>query len=808
MKQRNSVEKKKNGKQKSVNRSKYQDQGDQFLNWVNSLGIERTFLGKMLYLLESSFKVRMTALLFVCSIFLAFLINLEFDPIYTGYKEGDIAAIDIRSPITFEMVDEIATAEKRVRAEESVPPIFRYDRDIYESLFDRVYSSFKEMRGRLVGTKWSRSEFKKDKQISEFLQKNKERFEEILGKQVDDRVFLFLAEQRFSIDVANLLVNLLEPYVGVKIIADLGPLQLSKREAVILSLDGKGDELKFPVNEIADLRSIQRDFVWPRNLKTNVLKTKGRRTLAKFAENLLSANMILMRDETKERRQKARNSVVKVNLSIKKGQVIVSEGSTFQPQHIIILDQIRRLNQKRQTDLMSFAMAVLFVSLILVMFSYVRRYSSVRIRIENRHLGAILSITIISVLITKLALFLNALSPLDEVGLPISDEFFHYLNPIGVAGMMLALLVTNIQIIWMFCIFIAVVTGVLLNFSFTFMVVSLFAGIAAARGVFSFSKRNDIYYAGIRTGLVQMLVIAVLTYLSGGERLWFHIAWNSAAGFMSGVLASMIATSLIPIFESVFNFTTDVRLLELSNLNHPLLKEMIVKAPGTYHHCIVVGTMCEAACEEIGANALLAKVGAYYHDIGKSLHPEYFVENQKKEFNPHDHISPNMSKTILVAHVKDGVEMGERYKLGKPIIDIIRQHHGTSLIAYFYNKAKQSENEALHSAREEDFRYPGPKPQFKEAGVVMLADSIEAAARSLDEPTPVRLQNIVKNVIHNKFMDGQLEACALTLRDLKIIEKSFIRTLLTIYHQRIDYPKEAGGRLSEYSPSTKSNIVN
>ena len=218
--------------------------------------------------------------------------------------------------------------------------------------------------------------------------------------------------------------------------------------------------------------------------------------------------------------------------------------------------------------------------------------------------------------------------------------------------------------------------------------------------------------------------------------------------------------------------------------------------------------MCEAACEEIGANALLAKVGAYYHDIGKSLHPEYFVENQKRDNNPHDHISPNMSKTILVAHVKDGVEMGENFKLGKPIIDIIRQHHGTSLIAYFYHKAKQSENEALHQASESDFRYPGPKPQFREAGVVMLADSIEAAARSLDEPTPVRLQNIVKNVIHNKFMDGQLEDCALTLRDLKLIEKSFIRTLLTIYHQRIDYPKEAGGGLSEYKPVTKNGVVN
>jgi putative nucleotidyltransferase with HDIG domain len=571
-----------------------------------------------------------------------------------------------------------------------------------------------------------------------------------------------------------------------------------------LSLDGKQDEVKFPVSQISDLSAVQRDFKWPGTVSNRRLNPKDRRVAAKFTKNLITPNMILMREATKARKQKARDSVVKVNLSIKKGQVIVSEGSTFQLQHIVILDHIRSLNQKRQTDLISFAMAILFVTVILVMFSYTKKYSLARLRVENRHLGAILGITIISVIFTKISLFLNSLAPLKELGIPISEDFFHYLNPVALGAMMLALLVTQMELIWMFVVFVSVITGILLNYSFSFMLVTLVAGIAAARGVHSFKKRNDIYYAGIRTGLIQMLLIGVLTYLSGGERLWYNVFWNSLAGFGSGVIASMACMSLIPIFESVFNFTTDVRLLELSNLNHPLLKEMIVKAPGTYHHCIVVGTMCESACEEINANALLAKVGAYYHDIGKSLHPEYFVENQKKDYNPHDHISPNMSKTILVAHVKDGVEMGEKYKLGKPIIDIIQQHHGTSLIAYFFNKAKQSENEALHSATESEFRYPGPKPQFKEAGVVMIADSIEAAARSLEEPTPVRLQNIVKNVIHNKFMDGQLEDCALTLRDLKIIEKSFIRTLLTIYHQRIDYPKEAGGRLSDFSPNRSS----
>jgi putative nucleotidyltransferase with HDIG domain len=276
-----------------------------------------------------------------------------------------------------------------------------------------------------------------------------------------------------------------------------------------------------------------------------------------------------------------------------------------------------------------------------------------------------------------------------------------------------------------------------------------------------------------------------------------EIVSSVPAGFLGGIFASMLTMIVIPFVESIFRYTTDVKLLELSNLNHPLLKEMIVKSPGTYHHSMLVGSMVEAAAEEIGANPLLGKVMCYYHDIGKMAHPNYFIENQKPGNNPHDGISPFMSKTLLVAHVKDGVELGIKHKLGKPIIDGIIQHHGTTLISYFYNKALDQKADGDPEISEEEFRYPGPKPQFREAALCMLADSIEAASRSLDEPTPVRLQNIVRNIIQRKFMEGQLDECSLTLKDLSKVESAFTRILLGIYHQRIDYPRSAGGGASE-----------
>lgn len=793
----NKIRSKTKKSQTGSSRSSYVDQSTKFVEWVNDLGIEKTWFGKLAYRMESSFKIRTTAILFIFCVVLSFIITAEMDPVYIGYKEGDIAPVDIKSPISFKMMDEIATAEKRVKAEESVPPIYKYDADTYENLFDNVYKGFKEMRNEIGGRKFSKLESLKDKEVQEFFA-NKEKFEKTIGHTISDRTFKYLTEDGFTLTTANLVVNIMEPYVSLKIVSDMVQLKLAQRDSIVVSYGpNPQDEVKYKTSDLISLEDLKRNFEWPKNIRPKGLSTRGRRILARFAKNLLQPNLILLEQESFNRRQKARDAVVEVTLAIKKGKVIIPEGSSIQANQIVILDHIRRLNLKKRSDLLSLVMALFLVSTILVLFSFIRRFSRVRIRIDLRDLIAMAVITLVSVLITKAFILLGLSNILKEFGLITSEDFFNYLTPVAGAAMMVGLLITYGEILWLFSLFMAVLFGIMMNYDYSFMVVSLLGGVAAARGVFSCKKRNDIYLAGLRAGLVQMLLIATLTYLEGGERVWFNVGWNSLAGFGSGIIAALVTMMFIPLLESMFNYTTDVKLLELSNLNHPLLKGMIVNAPGTYHHCIVVGTMCEAAAEEIGANPLLAKVGAYFHDIGKVPHAEYFVENQNKGINPHDQISPNMSKTILVAHVKDGVEMGLKYKLGEPIIDIIRQHHGTSLIGYFYNKAKQNESENGGEVREEDFRYPGPRPQFREAGIVMIADSIEAAARSLEEPTSVRLQNIVKNVIHNKFMDGQLEDCNLTLKDLKIIEKSFIRTLLTIYHQRIDYPKEAGGQLSE-----------
>ncbi|PJC47268.1 MAG: HD family phosphohydrolase, partial [Candidatus Omnitrophica bacterium CG_4_9_14_0_2_um_filter_42_8] len=259
-------------------------------------------------------------------------------------------------------------------------------------------------------------------------------------------------------------------------------------------------------------------------------------------------------------------------------------------------------------------------------------------------------------------------------------------------------------------------------------------------------------------------------------------------GLANGVISAIIVTGILPIFETASKTITDISLLEIADLNHPVLKEMVIKAPGTYHHSLVVGNLAEAACEAIGANALLARVSSYFHDIGKIEKAEYFSENQAGEGSVHDKLSPTMSSLIITSHVKNGVELAGKYGLNKRIVDIIRQHHGTGLVFYFFKRALEKTGD--EDVFEEGFRYPGPKPQTKEAACVLLADSVEAASRTLDDPTPSSMQGLVKKVINNKFIDGQLDECELTLRDLEKIAEVFTHILTGIYHSRVEYPED------------------
>jgi putative nucleotidyltransferase with HDIG domain len=327
------------------------------------------------------------------------------------------------------------------------------------------------------------------------------------------------------------------------------------------------------------------------------------------------------------------------------------------------------------------------------------------------------------------------------------------------------------------------------NNSLPVVIYALLGGIVGAHGVRHCKDRGSIYTAGLKVSVVN-LAMALSFQIFSDSLFTLQTVYCAVFALAGGIINAIFVSGTVPLLESLFHYTTDIKLLELSNLNSPILRELMIKAPGTYHHSVLVGNLVEAAAESINANPLLARVAAYYHDIGKVSKPLYFIENLCNGDNRHDKLSPSMSALILISHVKEGAELARENRLGRSIVEIIRQSHGTGLITYFYEKAKKAMADGS-TVDERDFRYPGPKPQTREAGLVLLADHVEAASRTLTDPTPSRIQGTVQKIINNIFIDGQLDECELTLKNLHEIAKSFNRILAGIYHHRIDYPEPA-----------------
>ncbi|MCA6084826.1 HD family phosphohydrolase [Candidatus Endomicrobiellum agilis] len=321
-----------------------------------------------------------------------------------------------------------------------------------------------------------------------------------------------------------------------------------------------------------------------------------------------------------------------------------------------------------------------------------------------------------------------------------------------------------------------------LNFMrFDIFIVMLCGSVVAVAGAQSIRSRADFINTGIKTAAVHAIII-IMFYFFGSYNVT-EFKHNLFYGALNGAFVIIIILVFMPLFEKLFSRTTNIKLLELSDFNNPLLKRLILEAPGTYHHSVMAADIAEQAANVINDNSLLARVGAYYHDIGKLKNPQYFIENQVSDNNPHDGLSPTMSNLILVSHVKDGVTLAKQYNVDSEIINIIGQHHGTTSIHTFYHRAlEESPNIDI-----ENFRYPGPKPATKVAAIVMIADSSEAACRCIEEPTATRIKDTVEKIINNKFIDGQFSDCPITLKDLEAIRSSIISTIIGIYHIRIEY---------------------
>eukprot|EP00112_Aurelia_sp_Birch-Aquarium-sp1_P010443 Seg22295.1 transcript_id=Seg22295.1/GoldUCD/mRNA.D3Y31 product="Cyclic-di-AMP phosphodiesterase PgpH" protein_id=Seg22295.1/GoldUCD/D3Y31 len=302
---------------------------------------------------------------------------------------------------------------------------------------------------------------------------------------------------------------------------------------------------------------------------------------------------------------------------------------------------------------------------------------------------------------------------------------------------------------------------------------------------------------------------------------WKMLAYKAGSSVGVSVLIAMVVSGMLPVLESAFGLTTDISWLEMSDLNHKLLRRMQLEAPGTFHHSLVVASLAESAAETVGANAAMCRVSAYFHDIGKLKKPEYFIENQG-ENNPHDTITPTMSALVIIAHVKDGVDLAMKHKLNPLIIDVIREHHGDSLVYYFYHKAREQRREQsdqvekglekaedISGVDEKNFRYPGPRPSSKESGIISLADAVESASRTLRKPTPAKIEALIDDIVNKRLNEGQLDNSGLSLRELKRIKESFANTLRSMLHSRIDYPKdeEKSDRKSDLGKSKPRQIT-
>ncbi|HYO66855.1 MAG TPA: HDIG domain-containing protein [Archangium sp.] len=513
-----------------------------------------------------------------------------------------------------------------------------------------------------------------------------------------------------------------------------------------------------------------------------------RRAVLRLAKRLVRPNLTINLAETDARRRQAASAVKDAVISIKKGQRVIGDGELVNETHLVAIRGMR--SQTDRLDLVQLQVGGTGLVALLVSATYLFCRAAFRRFRPTRKDAMLLGLLLVTML-GLLQVWVSIADAVQDRYTAIPLEAFYYAFPVA-AGAMLVRFILSEELALFFALVLASLCGVMLGNSLAFGVYALVGALVAAERVTHAKDRVGLFRAGLSTGGINLVAVLCL-FLAEGKGLTPDTLITALFAFAGTALAvPVMVMALTPLIESVFGYASDLKLLELANLNHPALKELIVQAPGTYHHSIIIGTLVENAAETIGANPLLARSCAYYHDIGKGRNPLYFGENQKGD-NKHDSLAPAMSAVIIKRHVTEGLEMARQYRLPKLVADAIPQHHGTRLVGYFFHKAlkEQEGKEGAPPIDESIYRYPGPKPQFREAALVMIADAVEASTRALPEPTTSRLQAQVQKMINLIFSEGQLDECDLTLRDLNLIAQSFLHTLEGIYHARPEYPAGA-----------------
>ena len=664
-----------------------------------------------------------------------------------------VAENTIRSPATVE--DKESTENKRKEAINQVQPVYALKNEYTQNRVDLISSIFQsaiEVNNEIEEDKRKQEEKASEETItikepsdSDKESQLKAKLTSSVSKDLSNQVFTALihADNDELAIAKDLTVTAISNVMTKRISADEVE-NAKKRVEEELKYTTLNDELKLAAIELGRYAVIQNEFYDP--------------------------------NATEELRQQAAEKVEPVK--ILQGQIIAEEGELINQDIFRQLKLVGLINNNH-----SYKPLIGLIVLITISLSAIYYYFHQMKSLPEKRQTALLLYGIIFIL----SIFIMKIISILQV---FSFEGIGYIFPAAMSGMLIKILIDEKLAIFM-SILLAVCGSILFNegitgtLNFSVGIYILFSSIAAILFLNSQNRRSKIFQSGSFAAMINVLTIGALMLLPNGQYSGMEYGYYLITALVSGISSAVLTVGLLPFFEASFGILSSIRLIELSNPNHPLLRKILMEAPGTYHHSVMVANLAESACEAIGANGLLARVGSYYHDIGKTKRPNFFIENQINHDNPHDRLPPDKSAHIIIAHVIDGAAILKKYHMPKEIIDIAEQHHGTTLLKFFYHRALQSESDC----KEDQFRYPGPKAQTKESAIVGIADSVEAAVRSLSQPTPEVIESLVKKIVAERLEDGQLNECDITMREIETVSHALCETLKGIFHSRIEYPE-------------------
>jgi len=691
--------------------------------------------------------------------------------------EGEIASSDIIAPEDLTIKDIETTEKRKKEAAETVLPFYTLDQNVFSNTEEKIREFFSSGRDLIKKPVTA-------KRTEEFRKASLEKY----SREISAEDVRSLIKAKFSSDLEENLINLISKISDQGIILSKNLFIHGEQEKGLTLIKSPENEKTIKVSNLLDISESKEKL--SEEINRLDLAQNDKLLLINLSHFFISHNINYNKIKTEERKEEARASIETVFYTIKKGKVIIRKGDEVNQES---LKQIKIINQNLSLKPSWFTnflgTFILFCLLFISLWYYLKSLVKFNMALKN---FIMIGITLVlSLLFYKASIFLaNTLSQNSSFPLLKHIESYKYCFPFQFGTLLFAFL-AGTQIALVFAVINCFLIGYLFKANFYLLAFSLIGALAAIYGIkyYGKQKRTTTFHAAFfLVAPINILVIISFHLIIEKIGPIDILASEILMGLLGGIFSAALAFLFLPVYENFFSLVTQTKLTELTNSDLPIFRQMALEAPGSYHHSLIVASLGEKAAEEIKLDPTLVKAGALYHDIGKIKRPEYFIENRTRNLDMHKDLKPSMSRLVIINHVKEGMEMAKKLKLPKKIKDIIEQHHGSSLVKYFFEKAKEKYDPEMQKIGEESYRYSGPKPKSKEAALVMLADSTEAASRSLRSPTKTNLKRVITEIFNNYLQDGQLDACNFSFKELKICASSFLETLYTIYHPRVDYP--------------------